>query len=116
MDAKACRDLVRIEEIKVELQDLLKGTKHLSRFISTERFVANVAKHIQERDPAFIKEEAIDFILRVFVDGSVRGKGGLTDAERKDYYRRLEEEIFTCSHTGLRVHFFVSFLFGQFDQ
>ena len=108
----AGKDTVRVAEIQSELQELLKGTKNLRETISLERFIANVARNLQKRDQNFTYEEAIDFILRVFVDGSVRGKGArLSDEEREKYYRRLEEEIFYCVHTGLPVHFFVSFLF-----
>ena len=108
----AGKDTVRVAEIQSELQELLKGTKNLAKTISLERFIANVARGIVRRDPNFTYEEAIDFILRVFVDGSVQGKGErLSDEERKDYYRQLEDDIFCCVHTGLPVHFFVSFLF-----
>ena len=91
---------------------LMIGTIHLRVTISTERFIANVAAHLRSRDPAFSPEEALDFILRVFVEGSVQGKGTrLTEEQRDLYFRRLDQETFLCHHTGLPVHFFVSFLF-----
>jgi hypothetical protein len=110
--AKAAGNNVRLAEIKKELQELLIATMNLRRTILTAHFIATIAKNLKQRDPTFTKDEAIAFILRVFVDGSVQGKGQrLTEDKRQEYYRRLDEEIFHCHHTGLPVHFFVSQLF-----
>ena len=71
-----------------------------------------VASGLRQRDAAFSKQESDDFILRVFATGGCWGKGDpLTDAERVEFKRRIDEDVLICVHTRLRVHFFVSFLF-----
>ena len=67
---------------------------------------------IRSRDPSFSVQESRDFVIRVFALGECWGKGKpLTDAERIEYMRMIEEDVQLCIHTGLPVHFYTSFLF-----
>jgi hypothetical protein len=74
-------------------------------------FIHLTAISLPKRDPEFSLEEAIDFMLRVFVEGRVQGKGTpLTVQEREDYFQRIDSESFTCTFTGRRLQFFISFM------
>jgi hypothetical protein len=98
-------------ELMAQMRELMKGTQNLDSIVSSLKFIHFTAKNMYLRDQEFILEEAIDFILRVYVDGQVRGKGTpLTVQERQDYFQRIDSEPFTCTFTGRRLQFFRSFL------
>ena len=52
------------QDVRLEL-----GTKNLDAVVSSLKFIHFTAKAICRRDPQFSLEEAIDFILRVYVEG-----------------------------------------------
>jgi hypothetical protein len=108
------QDVARREELMNQMAVLLQGTLHLNEIVYSNQFVLFTANHLKEKDANFTTEESIDFILRCFVDGHVRGKGQpLTEAERLAYFQRLENEAFHCTHAGRRLQFFRSFMPGM---
>jgi hypothetical protein len=75
------------------------------------KFINATAIQLSRRDPDGRLDAAIDFMLRVFVEGRVRGKGTpLTVEERIAYFQRIDSEAFTCTFTGRRLQFFRSFM------
>ena len=99
------------DELMTQMNALMVGTKNLDVVVSSLKFIHLVANNMQQRDQEFSLEEAIDCILRVYVDGRVHGKGmPLTVLERKAYFERIDSESFTCTFTGRRLQFFRSFM------
>jgi hypothetical protein len=93
------------------MQELMGGTMHLDVVVSSLKFIQFVAKHINDRDPDFSLQLAIDFMLLVFVEGRERRKGTpLTVQAREDYFNRIDSEAFKCTFTGRRLQFFLSFM------
>ena len=92
-----------------EMEGLLDGTDNLTSSVHVLDFIVDASSDLKKRDRNFSTEEAIDFLLRCFVEGSVKGKGTpLEDEERALYVERLDSEVFTCFHTGRRLQFFRS--------
>ncbi len=69
------QDVARREYLMNEMTPLLQGTSQLGEIVHTNQFVLFTARNLKEKDANFTTEESIDFILRCFVDGHVRGKG-----------------------------------------
>ena len=105
------QDAARREDLMNQMTVLLQGALNLGLIVYSNQFVILTANNLKENDANFTTEESIDFILRCFVDGYVRGKGQpLTEAERLAYFQRLDTEDFNCTHTGRRLQFFRSFM------
>jgi hypothetical protein len=113
----------RRRELMVQMEGLKVGTQHLGSIISTKKFVTLTAGHVLSSNKHIIVRRAFgdadtseqevsvakEFLLQVFVEGKVRGRGRtLTCSELKSYYARLESEDFCCTHTGRSLHFFTS--------
>jgi hypothetical protein len=99
------------EGLLAQMNALMVGTQHLDVVVSSLKLINLTARGIRDRDEEFSLEESIDFILRVFVEGQVRGKGTpLTVKERQAYFQRIDSEAFTCTFTGRRIQFFRSFM------
>ena len=105
------RDVARREELMTQMAPLLHGTLNLGEIVYSNQFVLNMAHNLIVNGASFTTEESIDFILRCFVEGFVRGKGQpLAAAQRQQYFQRLDTEDFNCTHTGRRLQFFRSFM------
>ena len=99
------------ENLMLQMTTLLKGTIGLGLTVYSNQFVIHTANNLKQNGANLSIDESIDFILRCFVDGSVRGKGQpLTPAERQEYFERLDTDAFYCSHTGMRLQFFRSYM------
>ena len=105
------QDVARREELMTQMTLLLHDTLNLGFIVYSNQFLLFTAKHLKEKDDSFTTEESIDFVLRCFVEGHVRGRGQpLTAAQRQEYFQRLDTEAFHCTHTGRRLQFFRSFM------
>ena len=105
------QDVARREELMNQMTALLQGTLNLGEIVYSNQFVLVTANGLKKADDSFTTEQSIDFILRCFVEGHVRGRGQpLTEAQRKEYFQRLDNEAFHCTHTGRRLQFFRSFM------
>ena len=56
-----------INGLLAQLNALMVGTKDLDVVVSSLKFIHLTAEHMQQRDQEFSVEEAIDFMLIVFV-------------------------------------------------
>jgi hypothetical protein len=99
------------EELMAEMNELQVGTMNLDVVVCSLKFMNFTAIQLRRRDPEFSLEQAIDFMLRVFVEGRVRGKGTpLTVQKRKAYFQRIDSEPLYCTFTDRRLQFFRSFM------
>lgn len=105
------QDVARREELMTQMAALLQGTLNLGEIVYSDQFVLVTANHVKEHDDSFTTEESVDFVLRCLVEGFVRGRGQpLTEAQRQEYFQRLDTEDFNCTRTGRRLQFFRSFM------
>lgn len=106
MDPRKCRATPRIDEGN---GDIASGDYELKSNCLHQSICHRHGKFIEASDIRFSREEAIDFILRCFVEGQVWGKGQpLNAVQRAHYVVRLESEPFHCMHTGRQLQFFRS--------
>jgi hypothetical protein len=105
------QDVARREELMTQMAALLQWTRNLGEIVYSNQFVLVTAQNLIVNGANLTTEESIDFILRCFVEGFVRGRGQpLTEAQRQEYFQRLDTEAFHCTHTGRRLQFFRSFM------
>jgi hypothetical protein len=108
-----------VEETNQEVRDgllaqmnaLMVGTQNLDVVVFSLKFIHLTASALLRTDQEFRLEEAIDFILRVYVEGRVRGKGTqLTVEERQAYFNQIDTKGFHCTLTGRRLQFIISLM------
>jgi hypothetical protein len=105
------QDVARREVLMNQMATLLPGTLCLGEIVYSNQFVLVTAHNLIVNGASFTTEQSIDFILRCFVEGFVRGRvQPLTEAQRQEYFQRLDTEAFHCTHTGRRLQFFRSFM------
>ena len=89
------QDVARHEVLMNQIAPLLQGTLNLGKIVYSNRFVLVTAESLKMADDSFTTEQSIDFILRCFVEGFVRGRGQpLTEAQRQEYFQSLDTEAF----------------------
>jgi len=85
------QDVARREELMTQMAALLQWTRNLGEIVYSNQFVLVTAQNLIVNGANLTTEESIDFILRCFVEGFVRGRGQpLTEAQRQEYFQRLE--------------------------
>jgi hypothetical protein len=79
------QNVARREELMTQMAALLQGTLDLDVIVYSNRFVLVTANGLKKANDSFTTEQSIDFILRCFVEGHVRGRGQpLTEAQRQE--------------------------------
>ena len=61
------------DELMAEMRGLQRRTIALDAVVSSLKFIHSTAMNMSLRDEAFSLEQAVDFMLRFYVEGRVRG-------------------------------------------